>query len=126
MARIQSAAPPKLLSRRQVMARQIVSSRDDQLLASVNFRQYRRRVGVRRLSGRVGRPLDFPQRLARRTLGGQDVGRIVGVHAVQHLNKELSVVQQGRGGIAPVQPELSIVLLQIPLPDLFPAEIEAG
>ena len=54
----------------------------------------------------------------------QDVGRIVGLHAVQHLHVERAAREQRRRGVAPVQAELAVVLLDVARPELLAAEVE--
>ena len=43
---------------------------------------------------------------------------------MQHLHDEAVLEQQGRGGVAPVQTEAAVVLLDIALPELIALEVE--
>ena len=73
----------------------------------------------------LGRPLLLPHRLSGRLVDAQQVAGVVGLHAVQHLHVQRVAQQQRRAGVAPVEPELPVVLLDVARPPLLAVEREA-
>ena len=75
---------------------------------------------------RVGRPFHLPDRFAGGLLHRENVGRIVGLHAVQHLHVEAVAVHQRRRCVAVVEAEAAIVGLDVALPDLGAVHRKTG
>ena len=75
-------------------------------------------------SMRVGRPLDAPHGLAGHRVDLQDVRRVVGVHPVQHLHVQRVAVQQRRRGVAELDAERAVVLLDVARPEFLAGEVE--
>ena len=86
--------------------------------------QRRCRVRVWRFESRTRHPQHTPDRLAGRLVDAQQVGRIVGVHPMQHLHVQRILEQQRRRGISPLQTESAVVGLDIATPELLTRKVE--
>ena len=107
-----------------IVAGDVVGAADDDLFLVVVAQQRGCRVGVGRFGDGVGRPLDPPARLAGARVDGEHVGRVVGLHPVQHLDVERALVEQRRRRVAPVQAERPVVLLDVARPEFLAGEVE--
>ena len=124
LRRVEAARPPQFGAGGRVVPGGVVAAGDDQFLLPAVAQDGGRRVRVRRLRDRIGRALDTPERLAGGGVDGQHVRRVVGLHPVQHLDVEPVADQQRRRGVAPVEAERAVVLLDVARPQLAPGEVE--
>jgi hypothetical protein len=122
--RIQTAETPQFLSGRGIVSRDDVAADGHDLVRAADFDERRSPVRIGGLANRLRRPLGSPDRLAARLVDAQKVRRIVGLHAVQHLHEQRVAVQERRRGVAPVEPERAVVLLDVAGPEFLPTEIE--
>jgi len=106
-------SPPQLLAALEIVAGDDVAAADDDLLLAVVFEERRRGVRIGRFHHRVGWTLYLPEGLAGGAVDLEDVGRLVGLHAMKNRDVEHLLVQQRRGRVAPVQPECAVVFLDI-------------
>ena len=126
VARVEAVGAPQLAPRGEVVPGHDVAAGDHDLARPVVLEQGRRGVRVGRLAAGVGGPLDPPDRLAGVPVDAQDVRRVVGAHAVDDLDEERVVDQEGRRRVAPVQPEPAVRRLDVALPERVAVEVEGG
>ena len=122
---VEAVRPPQLAAGRRIVAGDDVAAGDRRSRwrrrsAAAPASCTRRATRMRARVGRSTRHIVRPSRLA----DAQQIGRIVGRHAVQHLHVERVLEQQRRRAVAPVQPEAAVVLLDVARPDLPAVEVE--
>ena len=113
MRGFESVGAPELLAGGRIVSGDDVAASDHDLCRAAVAQQRGRRVRIGRFEARLGRPVDAPERLAGRLVDPQQVRRIVGVHAVQDLHVQRILVEQRRRGIAPLQAEAAVLLLDV-------------
>src|SRR5437763_12969819 len=101
------------------MPSDIVSAADDDLRLPIDFHQCGSRVRIRRFARGIGWPLLAPENLAAVAVEGNQIGRIVGLIAVQDLDNDLAVEQERRAAIAPIEAKGTVFLLEIFFPDFL-------
>src|SRR5262245_50856096 len=87
--------------------------------------QRRRGVRIARFSFCIGGTIDAPDRFAGLLVDSQKVGRLVGLGSMHHLQEDRVSAEQRRGAITVIQPEPSVISLNVARPEFIPLEIEA-
>ena len=108
--RVQTVRAPQFGAGLGVVARDHVTTGEDNLGRAVVLQQGGCRVRVGRLALRVGGTLDHPDRLTSHLVNAQDIRRIVCAHAVEHLDIQSILMQKGRGRESPVQTKTPVVV----------------
>src|SRR5262249_40111812 len=123
---IEASDAPEFLTTAEIVSRNVIASRDDELQFAVDGGELRGRVVVGRLALGVGGTLDLPDGLADILLDSEYVGGIGSVHAVEDLDVEAVAVAQGRGSGAGGQAKTAIVGLNVAFPNLGAVLRHAG
>ena len=74
----------------------------------------------------IGPAVDLPNGLSGRLVDGEDIGGVVGLHPMEHLQVQPVAMEQRRGRVAVIEPEASVVVLNVTPPKLIAFEIETG
>ena len=124
VAGIETVGAPKLLARGRVVSRDHVAAGHHDLGGALDSHRERRGVGVGRLADGRGLAKDAPAVLAGGRVDAQEVRGLVRLHTVQDLDVERIAFEQRRRGVAPVETERAVLLLEIAGPALLAVERE--
>ena len=122
--RVQTAGAPPLPAGIEIVPGHDIAAGDHELEAPPYVVHEGSRIGIGRFPDRLRGPLHPPDGFARSGVNPKNVGRIVGLHSVEHLHVDAVLEQERAARVAPVEAEVAVVRRDVAGPEFGSVEVE--